>query len=163
VNALQVDERTGFLSASGNITAPSYFTPEKKLKLIEVSKQIHEETGEWPDFSKICGQLGIHPRTLERHLQQDKAFAEEFRDLILNGKWKLESMMYKMSSKNPMYCFGWLRKWFPEEYNPDYRHSVTVDINIVHGDQSRLSGIVDAEVVSPTVISTPNSVVHKSI
>jgi hypothetical protein len=126
MNALVAHPETGFLESESH----SYqtFDNEKKVKFLEMIQAHIRDTGKWPDMSSVCDAIGIGTRTLERHIKSDPKFAEAYRSVTLRGKHKLESLMYDLAGKNPMYLFGWLRKHFPEEYNPD--HKVTIDHNI---------------------------------
>lgn len=125
MNALVVSPETGYLE-SNNIRA---FDSEKKQLFFQMCNQFRDKNqGKWPNFGSVCKAIGIHLVTLERHLKNDPKFAEEFRELTLSGKYEAEADMFEMRKKNPMFMFGWLRKYFPEEYNPD--HKVTVDHNI---------------------------------
>ena len=146
MNALVANPTTGFLESQSNYG--TNFTSEKKLQLLEEAERYRKETGKWPDLDSLCKAAGIQPITFERHLRQDRKFAEAWRNLTLGGKWKLESLMFDMSAKNPMYMFGWLRKHFPEEYNPDYKVTIQADASI----SKRLledSQVYDAEIVPP--------------
>ena len=124
MNALTVNPETGFLDADNW----NSFTAEKKVKFLQLAEECVKTEGKWPDLGQLCTQMGIDPRTLDRHLKIDEKFKEMYEGITVRGKWSLESLMYNLSGKNPMYMFGWLRKHFPAEYNPD--HKVTVDHNI---------------------------------
>lgn len=124
MNELVPNPVTGFLDAAN----ANSFTNERKLKFLEIARQHVAETKQWPDLGDLCAAVGVGRWTLQRHLKADPAFKEAWDEITLGGKWKLESKMFELSTKNPMYMFGWLRKHFPEEYNPD--HKVTVDHNI---------------------------------
>ena len=124
MNELVVNPTTGFLDADNW----NSFTSDKKLKFLEIAEECVKTQGKWPDLGQLCTQLDIDPRTLDRHLKNDAKFKEMYDGITVRGKWNLESLMFNLSGKNPMYMFGWLRKHFPAEYNPD--HKVTVDHNI---------------------------------
>ena len=144
MNALQIDPKTGYLDADNW----NSFGAEKKVKFLELAQRSVKEEGKWPDMAKLCDMLGIDPRTLDRHLQIDPKFKEEFESIKIRGKWKLESLMYELSSKSPLYMFGWLRKWYPAEYNPEYRVTSTVDVNII-GTLSDRAQAIETEIVQP--------------
>lgn len=124
MNELIAHPETGFLDAANS----NAFSNEKKVKFLELAREFVRETKQWPDLSDLCSAVGVGRTTLQRHLVNDTAFKEAWDEITLGGKWKLESKMFELAGKNPMYCFGWLRKHFPAEYNPD--HKVTVDHNI---------------------------------
>lgn len=143
MNALVVSAETGYLDAAN----ANSFTNEKKLKFLELARAFVREEKQWPDLSDLCLAVGIGRTTLRRHLEADEAFKEAWKEITLGGKWKLESKMFELAGKNPMYCFGWLRKHFPEEYNPD--HKVTVDHNI-----NVLQSLIQKAKVSEDIIDT---------
>jgi len=145
LNALTVDPKTGFLQSSDSFW--SAFSAEKKITFIERVNQIQKETGKWPNFAALCDEIGINPRTLERHLKIDEVFAGAFKDALLKAKWKMESGIYDLSGKNAMYALIWLRKWFPSEYNPEYKGNITVDVNVIGALTDRAKAL-DAEIIS---------------
>lgn len=126
MNALVANAQTGFLESFSPTLQT--FDNDKKLQFLKLTEDHVKSTGKWPDMGSLCDAVGVSTKTLERHLANDVAFNEAYRSLTLRGKYKLESIMFDLSTKNPMYLFGWLRKHFPAEYNPD--HKVTVDHNI---------------------------------
>lgn len=126
MNPLVVNPTTGFLDADNW----NSFTSDKKVKFLELADKYVKEQGKWPDLAMLCDTMDIDVRTLDRHLQIDPKFKEAYNGITVRGKWKLESLMYDLSSKSPLYMFGWLRKHFPAEYNPDYKHDVTVNISV---------------------------------
>lgn len=140
MNELTVDAATGYLDAE-NVNS---FNVEKKLKFIENARKFVAETQLWPDLGELCNSVGINRITLQRHLKSDVKFAEAWYDLTLGGKWKLESKMFELSTKNPMYMFGWLRKHFPEEYNPDHKISVEHNINVLSSLIEKAKPVVES-------------------
>jgi hypothetical protein len=150
VNALQVDASSGFLDADNT----NAFGAEKKIKLLEIATECVQVQKKWPDLSELCGILNLDPRTLDRHLKIDAKFADEFKAVMLQGKWKLESKMYELSTKNPMYMFGWLRKHFPAEYNPEYQNNNSVNVQVFVDGAKEMVKYQDAEVITSTQISS---------
>lgn len=128
MQSLTPNPKTGFLESVSNYG--TNFTSDKKVKLLEEAEKYRNETGKWPDLGSLCQMINIAPMTFDRHIKQDTKFAEAWKNLMLGGKWKLESLMFDLSAKNPMYMFGWLRKHFPEEYNPEHKVNVQVDHQI---------------------------------
>ena len=123
MNPLQVNSTTGFLdSPSVNV-----FGSDRKLQFLTVCQDYRAVNRKWPDFGLVCKELGISLTTFERHLKADPKFAEAFRELTLGAKYQLESNLFDLGNKKGFEALIWLRKHFPEEYNPDYK--VTVDIN----------------------------------
>lgn len=147
-----VDPKTGFLDADRN----NAFGVERKLAFLQLAEELLKTTGKWPDIGALCDKLDIDPRTLDNHLKRDQKFNEAFKSLTTRGKWKLESLMFDLSGKNPMYCFGWLRKYFPEEYNPEHRMTVTHEHNVLSRLADEAKQAIEAELVGePKSISTP--------
>lgn len=126
---LAVNAETGFIESTSATLRT--FSSDKKQQLLDTTALMFKETGKWPDLGSLCDSIGICTRTLERHLKSDPKFADAWREVTLRGKYKLESAMFDLSTKNPMYMFGWLRKHFPEEYNPDHKISVEHNINVL--------------------------------
>lgn len=145
MNALQKNPETGFLESYS--TALASFDSPKKLKFLELAKEHFEKTGEWPEIDSLCKAVDIAPRTFDRHIKSDEAFAEAWKDIKLPAKWKLESMMYRLGSKNPMYMFGWLRKEFPEEYDPEKKIIHLTNMSEQKAISGRISEYLDAEIV----------------
>jgi hypothetical protein len=123
MNPLQINPTTGFLdSPSVNV-----FGSDRKVQFLNVCKDYRKTNRRWPDFGLVCEEMGITRTTFERHLKSDPKFAEAFRDLTLGAKYQLESNLFDLGTKKGFEALIWLRRHFPEEYNPDYK--VTVDVN----------------------------------
>ena len=140
--ALSVNPETGFIE-SGSVNA---FNSDKKLQFLNVCKEYRAKNREWPDFGLVCDEMGIAQTTFERHLKQDSRFAQEFRNLTLGAKYQLESNLFNLGRKKGFEALIWLRKHFPEEYNPDYKVTIQADTSIT----KRLledSQVYDAEIV----------------
>jgi hypothetical protein len=149
MNALQVNSETGFLESTGN--AGSAFDSSRKVQFINLAEEHFEKTGTMPDLVSLSGVVGVHPRTVDNHLREDEVFAQAWRNIRLKGKWKLESKMfeYGLTKSGYMDRITWLRKEFPEEYNPDIKI-------ISNSDYSIVKSLADAfnSVNKPTVIAT---------
>lgn len=146
MNPLVANEKTGFLESEGGINA---FTSERKVMFLEACRKYREEhNGKWPDFSNICENLGITNTTLDRHLKQDEVFREKFRDLTLSAKYKLESNLYDLGQKKGFEALIWLRRFFPEEYNPEYKAPSNLNIQVFVDGTQQARQIVDGEVVN---------------
>jgi hypothetical protein len=145
VNALTVNSETGFLESSGYSGAT--FDASRKLQFINLAEEHFKKTGSMPDLVSVAEVVGVHPRTVENHLKSDEMFAEAWRNVRLKGKWRLESKMYEygLGKSGYMDRITWLRKEFPEEYNPDQRQ-------VSSTDYSWVKGLVDA--LKPKVIAT---------
>ena len=129
MNQLVANPETGFLESFSPTLQT--FDSEKKLQFLQAIQDHVKETQKWPDMGSVCDAVGISTKTFERHLVNDAVFADAYRSVTLRGKYKLESIMFDLSTKNPMYMFGWLRKYFPAEYNPDHKVSVEHNINVL--------------------------------
>jgi hypothetical protein len=146
MNPLTVDPVTGFLTSINPIN--NGFTADRKVEFLRIAKEYRDRTGKWPNFGSICQNLGISIMTLERHIKNDPKFGDEFRELTLGGKYQAESDMFNLRTKSPLFMFGWLRKWFPAEYNPEYRHNITVNTGELNAINGAVNQYVDAEVVN---------------
>jgi hypothetical protein len=156
VNALTLDAETGFLQSINPIS--NTFTAEKKMDFLRQAREYRKLNKGWPDFGEICERIGVNILTLERHIKIDEEFAKQFKELSLSGKYQAESDMYNARLKNPLYMFGWLRKWFPDEYHPEYRANPTVNIQVFDGKIGNAQAFIEAETVDTTVISPSSSV-----
>lgn len=139
---------TGFLESFSPTLQT--FDNEKKLAFLQNIRDHVKETGKWPDMGSVCDSIGISTKTFERHLVSDAVFADAYRSVTLRGKFKLESIMFDLSTKNPMYMFGWLRKHFPAEYNPDHKVTVDHNINVLQNlivKSQDISKSIDSEIV----------------
>lgn len=151
---LQVNPETGFLESP----SVNGFTSDRKKLFLETCTRIRKETKSWPDFGSVCESLGVAHQTFDRHLKDDAKFREEFRGLLLGGKWQLESNLFNLGTKKGFEALIWLRRWFPEEYNPEYQRNPTVNVNILVDKANKLDQYVEAE-----IISTPDPLIDKSI
>ena len=127
MNALTVNPETGFLDA-GSVNA---FGSDRKKQFLEVCRGYHDQNRKWPDFGLVCKQLGISLTTFERHIKSDSEFSNQFRELRLGAKFQLESSLFDLGCKKGFEALIWLRKFFPEEYNPDHKVSIEHNVNVL--------------------------------
>ena len=142
MNQLVPNPETGFLESFSPTLQT--FDSDKKLRLLQLTEDHVKSTNKWPDMGSLCDAVGISTKTFERHLAQDTVFADAFKTLTLRGKYKLESIMFDLSTKNPMYMFGWLRRYFPAEYNPDHKVSVEHNINVLQSLIERSKVVIES-------------------
>jgi hypothetical protein len=154
MNALQRNEETGFLESQGYSGAT--FDSSRKLQFINLAEEHFKTTGNMPDLVSIAEAVMVSPRTVENHLRDDPGFAEAWRNIRLRGKWKLESKMYEYAQGKGgyMHMITWLRKEFPEEYNPDIRIQSSTDFSWIKKLQEAFNPPVIA--TDATIVSTPN-------
>ena len=124
-----VNETTGFLDQS---TANSFsvFSNDKKLKFLEIADNYRRETKKWPDLGSLCDAVGISIRSFYTHCQRDNAFKSAWDERLLRGEAKLTSDLHDMN--NPIAKLSWLRRHFPERWNPEYKMTATVDVNVTN-------------------------------
>lgn len=142
MNELVVNPITGFLDAD-NVNA---FGSERKQQFLEACREFRKTNRSWPDFGLVCEEMGISHTTFERHLQNDEKFRQEFRALTLGAKYQLESNLFDLGKKKGFEALIWLRKFFPEEYNPDHKVTVEHNINVLQNliDKSKS---IDTQIV----------------
>ena len=159
MNPLKVNPETGFLETN---TPSGYgFDSARKLQFLALADEHFTKTGNMPDLTSMAQAIGIHPHTVDAHMRDDAAFALAWRNIKLKGKWKLEGKMYEYAQGKGgyMHMITWLRKEFPEEYNPDIRVINSTDNGLV----KRLSDVFNAEIVTPdpeikAITSTPPAI-----
>lgn len=111
-----VDPATGFLTPSGNWSNAG-FTAGRKTEFISL---IYEN----PHFGLICRKIGINYSTFARHMNLDPEFNRQVvhwsREARMYHKGQLEETMLTNGKKPNGYMdrITWLRRYFPEEYNP---------------------------------------------
>lgn len=154
MNELTVNPTTGFLESKSN--HGKNFTSEKKIKFLELARSYKEQTGKWPDVGSICDAVGVNLVTFYRHLDMDDVFKNEWEELTLRGEATLTSSMFELSTKNPMYMFGWLRRFYPQRWNPDHKVTITHDYQGINGALGEATKVIEAEIVEPSDLKSDN-------
>lgn len=107
------------------------------------------------NISKSAASCGFRPAVFQYHFKADKVFAADFaavRDAMKNN---LEEVMYNHGLKEKGYMdrITWLRRHYPEEYNPNHEHKEGEAKDVIGELASKLkdynlvpkSKIIDAE------------------
>lgn len=140
---LSINPTTGFLDRS-SINSFSTFSSDKKLKFLELADEYRNKTGKWPDIGELCSQIGVHVTTFYNHCKADHVFKSAWDERLLRGEAKLTSDLHDM--KHPIAKLAWLRRHFPERWNPEYKVTAQVDVSFLSALQDKAKAI-DAEVV----------------
>lgn len=145
MNALQVDSSTGFLQSPtpNSLTA---FDANKKTLMLEYAEKYWQDQKIMPAKHELCQAVGIDIQTLDRHLKRDSVFNEAWKELLLRGESLLENKMYEYGKTRGgyMHMITWLRRQFPERWNPEYKVTQQVDVSFVSSLVSK-SESIDAE------------------
>lgn len=130
MNPLVPDPRTGFLG-SGN--SPVAFGAHKKAALLGLARKEIEENSRVPSLLSLSKAVGISLRTFQRHLQLDEQFRDEFREILMSGESILTDVMFDRGKTPGGYMdrITWLRRHFPENWNPEYKLNVA-STNEIH-------------------------------
>ena len=134
------DEQTGFLTPKqhgSNIT----FGSESKKRWLE----IFQETG---NKGKACDSIGISYSTYLDHCKLDEAFSRAVKIALLKMHDNLESSFYKKgleSNNGFMFGMAWLRKNFPELWNPKTQITVNNQGETVNQLWSELTDLKRAD------------------
>jgi hypothetical protein len=142
MNKLTVNHETGFLESSNSFRA---FDAPKKARFLELAGEYFDQTGKMPNVRALCDSVGIAMTTFERHYQQDERFRDGIREFKLKGKDILEDKMFEYAQNKGgyMHMITWLRKEFPEEYNPEAKLRIQSDVNVEW--LKRLAESIDTE------------------
>ena len=154
MNAMQVDAATGFLQSKTNNSLTA-FDARKKTLMLEYAGKYWQDQKIMPAKHELCQSVGIDIQTLDRHLKADTVFANAWKELILQGESLLENKMYEYGKTRGgyMHMITWLRRQFPERWNPEYKVTAQVDVSFISALQDKAKAI-DAEVVVPDDVST---------
>ena len=146
MNKMTVNEATGFLESKSKSAVG--FVADKKALFLEMARKYQAETGNIPDITPLCEAVGISLRTFERHIQADGKFADDWREILLSGEAKLSAKMFEYAQGKGgfMFMISWLRRHFPERWNPEYKITQQVNVNLISNlvDKARA---IDAEEV----------------
>jgi hypothetical protein len=152
MNAMTVDSSTGFLQ-SPTTNHLSSFSAHKKQLMIEYARKYWADQKIMPAKHELCEAVGIDIGTLDRHLKIDSAFCDAWKEMLLIGESFLENKMYEYGKGKSgyMHMITWLRRQFPERWNPEYKVTAQVDVNFVNSLADKAKAI-EAETVDT---STP--------
>lgn len=120
-NSFIKDEVTGYLEPTHK-TGTIPFGVESKKRFIKLM----EDEG---DLAKVCDIVGVSLKTYYTHCELDQAFARDIAITLRRMASHIEGTMYKraLEKNGVMDRFGWLRRWFPNEWNPKTSVSIISD------------------------------------
>jgi len=149
--ARSIDPETGYIlplynNRNANGLCPSYFTPEKKKKFVQIAKDM------FPDITSICEMFEISRMTYNVHYQIDKKFRDDM-DAIKEKKIdSVEKNMFNFSAnpKNFMDRIAILRAYRGDLYNPKMTvmHQKSISDDEASKRRINLENVIDAEVIS---------------
>lgn len=98
MNELATDANTGYVQLTGN---QALFTPERKVKILELAKEFIETYREFPSYDALARKVGISLRTLDHHLKFDDKFRHDWDEvlMILRDLYR-NKLAIKADSKN---------------------------------------------------------------
>ncbi len=153
MHPLSVNPKTGYLESN----VGSSFDSASKVRFLELCREFKAKEDKWPDIGSVCDSIGVTLKTFEKHLQVDEEFRDAWEELTLRGEATLTSKMYDLATKNPMYMFGWLRRWNPQRWNPDFKVNISTDYSQVKGALDGARAVFEAELVDKKDIAPANS------
>lgn len=114
--------------------------------MLEYAEKYWQDQKIMPAKHELCQAVGIDIQTLDRHLKRDSVFNEAWKELLLRGESLLENKMYEYGKTRGgyMHMITWLRRQFPERWNPEYKVTQQVDVSFVSSLVSK-SESIDAE------------------
>ena len=100
-----------------------------------------------PAKHELCEAVGVSITAFDRHLRDDINFKKAWNELLLKGESFLENKMYEYGKGKSgyMHMITWLRRQFPERWNPEYKVTTKVDHGYKAGLVEKLNAI-DAEI-----------------
>ncbi len=127
MNEITINDGSGSLDAKGR--SHRFFDSLKKAKFLQLANRYWKERHEMPRPEDLCDVIGIGIATFYRHLLSDDQFKAGWYEIQLFAKGELESIMYNNGKRPGGYMdrITWLRRHFPQEYNPEYRVTVAPD------------------------------------
>lgn len=151
-----INQVTGFLDR-GSANSFATFDSGKKLKFLELADNYRKETGKWPDIGDLCEAVGTSLTTFYRQLNADPQFKAAWDERLLRGEARLTSKLHDAS--HPIAQLAWLRRHFPQRWNPEYKVTTEVSHTFVEslGDRAKA---VDADVspaIAPQIEASPSS------
>lgn len=142
-NSFEQDPVTGFLQPSVNYSVTG-FTAEKKDTFL----RYFENCG---NIAASIDAVGLDRRTFYNALKIDKEFEQRYNMALFGMKGCLEGTMFHNGQKPNGYMdrITWLRRHFPDEYNPKttiQHHSDSKDA------EAMFSRVLDAKMKDGSVI-----------
>lgn len=155
MNAMAIDASTGFLQ-SESVNGLTAFNSAKKVLILDYARKYWQDQKVMPAKHELCEAVGIDIQTLDRHLKVDVNFCNAWKELLLVGESFLENKMYEYGKGKSgyMHMITWLRRQFPERWNPEYKVTATVDVTMMSNLVDRAKSL-DAEIVPQDKISPP--------
>lgn len=146
---MAVDPETGYLQATEGYKLAG-FTAALKVRFISAAKKL------WPNVSAICQIVGIHPGTFQNHYKADVKFREDLELVKAERLDLLEGVMFDNATQPRGFLdrIATLKAHRPERWNPDYRMTITHDVQISRTILSEAAGgeqcrTVDGELAAP--------------
>lgn len=143
-----VDPVTGYKSKKGRNWSLQGFNAREKQKFLAY----YHESG---DLSKSARATGFDKNTIYTAFKHDEKFKEDFDLVRLSQKHELEGLMlqYGKAKNGYMHMITWLRKNYPEEYNPKavimHKSNRDLDVDLEALKASAIEGEVISEENSP--------------
>ena len=147
MNALSIDPASGFLESPTDNHLTS-FNVHKKQLMLEYAGKYWQDQKIMPAKHELCESVGIDIQTLDRHLKLDNVFNNAWKELLLRGESLLENKMYEYGKTRGgyMHMITWLRRQFPERWNPEYKVTQQIDVSFQNAIADKAKAI-DGEVV----------------
>lgn len=117
---MEIDKDSGYLIPT-KIEGKKSFDVQAKKTFLEVFEKE-------ADVAETCKLLGISTRTFYDHLNLDSRFRADYSLTLRNMESHMSSTFYKKGlTQNNGFMFGmaWLRRHFPNDWNPKSSVSVT--------------------------------------
>lgn len=145
---LIVNPSTHFLESPS--LSLSTFSSDKKLKLLEIAKDISIKQGIIPNINTLCELVGVDVTNFYKHLKIDSAFKDAWNQCLLNVEANIQTKMAEFAYRpgNYMDRITVLRRIAPERWNPEYKVTASVDVNLMTNLIDRAKSL-DAEIVDP--------------
>lgn len=148
MNAMQRDPSTGFLQSVGGNSNVA-FDAAKKVKFLEIARKFQDEFRTMPTITELCETVGIDRVTFERHINADERFKAGWNEVLLRAQDVLVDVMFKNGQRPSGYMdrITWLRRHFPQHWNPEYKVSVNQNVQFFNTLEDKTKDYVDAEIV----------------
>ena len=147
---LTLNPDNGFLESSH----PAAFTGERKQLFIALAHQAVDEK-RYPDVQSICKSVGISNRVFYQHLSTDKKLAEEWHEVKrrIASVFTTELAAKAMTKMGTLANIAMLRYLEAGRWNTEGRLNISTDSSHIKQVSSKLTDIIDAEVIDDESIS----------